>query len=632
MSVNTSKVKPQLDGAKKSVNMFTGAVNVSGAALTAFAVKAAAIIGPLIAINNIISTVSTGIKTAMSDMDQTAKHATKLGLPTQELIALRHAAELSGVSSDNLDISLQRMTRRLAEAAKGGGSAKVALEQLGLNAAVVAAKSPHEAIRDIADAMKDVTSQSERVSIAFKLFDSGGVGLVNTLKNGSAALDDAKRRTEALGISFSNVDAAHIELANDAIFEMREMFKGVFQKLTIELVPIITVTTRKLIELGIQGMKSGGSIANAILIATDATYLFLDSVDLISRMWKTTQAITTKSVALMIRALDYLAKAVELFASVAFPLMGISFGETLNAMANEVNQLAHEQAVASGKAWNAPIASTSIKKFLGEVKAEAKEAAKDLRKTSMARVLEDDFVDRNKSGISLIDTLNDQIMVLKHGERNAQLFKLANEGVDKGIFNQVRALMKHKQALEDSAKATEELRAAKQKLKDEADSIKDKFKSPIVSFREELNKLRNLLSKGLIDRNTFKAAALDALPEKVKAAIELTKTPLQKFNEELKELQKYKAEGLINPQAFSAAVKKLRKELFTGNETTNRFASAAEYGSQEARSAILRSRGSGRNPILELHKTEKSHLDESKKQTVLIGKIVKQQPRTASIK
>ena len=60
-------------------------------------------------------------KMQMSNIDSLAKTSDKIGVTTEALGGLRHAAELTGVGSDTLDMAMQRLTRRVSEAANGTG-------------------------------------------------------------------------------------------------------------------------------------------------------------------------------------------------------------------------------------------------------------------------------------------------------------------------------------------------------------------------------------------------------------------------------------------------------------------------------------------------------------------------------
>jgi len=177
-------------------------------------------------------------------IDQLAKTADKLGLTTEALAGLRHAADLTGIKTTTLDMALQRMTRRLSEAAIGTGEAQGALKELGLDAKALADASPEMAFSKIAKAMENVTSQSDRVRLSFKLFDSEGVALVQTLALGEKGLHDAAMEAEALGLAINRTDALKIEKANNAFTRLKGSMTGMGNIIAVELAePFETVVT-----------------------------------------------------------------------------------------------------------------------------------------------------------------------------------------------------------------------------------------------------------------------------------------------------------------------------------------------------------------------------------------------------
>ncbi len=201
------------------------------------------------------------IRNSFKTIDALAKTSDKLGLTTEALISLRHAAEQTGVGANTLDMALQRMTRRIAEAAQGTGEAKSALRELGLDARALAAMSPDQAFREIAGAMEEVDSQSDKVRLAFKLFDSEGVNLVNTLKLGKSGLNEMAREADSLGMTLSRIDALKIEQANDAISRATGAVGGLANKISVELAPVVVDLSNAFINLSghIQGAFNQGT-------------------------------------------------------------------------------------------------------------------------------------------------------------------------------------------------------------------------------------------------------------------------------------------------------------------------------------------------------------------------------------
>jgi hypothetical protein len=94
----------------------------------------------------------------------------------------------SGVEQQTLDMALQRFTRRAAEAAQGTGEAKDALAQMGIALRDQSGnlRSSEDLLADVADAFARIEDPAERVRLAFKLFDSEGVALVNLLRGAAA--------------------------------------------------------------------------------------------------------------------------------------------------------------------------------------------------------------------------------------------------------------------------------------------------------------------------------------------------------------------------------------------------------------------------------------------------------------
>lgn len=173
------------------------------------------------------------------DIDNLAKTSAKLGIAVNELQALRHAAELSGVSTSTLDMAMQRFTRRLAEARSGTGEAKAALEEMGIafNDSEGNARSQTDVLRDVADALQSVPNQADRVRLAFKLFDSEGVSLVNMLQNGSAGLKQMTDDFNQLGLAISAEETRKVEAFNDAMSRLGTLFTNIGQKIGASILP-----------------------------------------------------------------------------------------------------------------------------------------------------------------------------------------------------------------------------------------------------------------------------------------------------------------------------------------------------------------------------------------------------------
>tara|TARA_B110001450_G_scaffold29540_1_gene25782 strand:+ start:184 stop:2316 length:2133 start_codon:yes stop_codon:yes gene_type:complete len=201
------------------------------------------------------------IKSSLNSIDSLAKTASKIGTTTEALSGLRFAAELTGVATTTMDMALQRFTRRTAEAAKGTGEAKDAIRELGINATELNNMPLDERMLVLADAFSGVKNESDRLRLAFKLFDSEGAALVNTLSQGRDGLSAMLGEAQALGIVMSSDAAEGVEDAVDSLTKLKTLFKGVTQQLAAGLAPAIeTLVTLLTGRLKGSIEEAGGSV------------------------------------------------------------------------------------------------------------------------------------------------------------------------------------------------------------------------------------------------------------------------------------------------------------------------------------------------------------------------------------
>ena len=221
-----------------------------GSATKGLKAVAGAVLSAKTAIVGLVGAAGFGalIASSLRATDTLTKTANKIGTTTEALGALRYAADLTGVSTQTMDMALQRFTRRTAEAAKGMGEAKGAIKELGLNARELNRMPLDERMIVLADAFKDVTSESDRLRLAFKLFDSEGAALVNTLSQGGDALKEMLGEAKALGLAMSSNAARGVEDASDAITKLLSLGRGVRDQFTAALAPAIESVVTRLTE------------------------------------------------------------------------------------------------------------------------------------------------------------------------------------------------------------------------------------------------------------------------------------------------------------------------------------------------------------------------------------------------
>ncbi len=192
-----------------------------------------------------------GIATETAKLaDEVSKVADKLGVGTSALQEFRFAAQLTGVSTRTADLALQRFTRRTAEAAKGEGEAKAALKELNvqLTDSRGQLRPVSELLADAAEGLKNAKTQGDRLRLSFKLFDSEGAALVNTLKGGRDAFNEmAQAARDTGGIFDEELIRSSVEFTDQQL-KMRLVLRGVKNVIAKELLPFMVRATNRTID------------------------------------------------------------------------------------------------------------------------------------------------------------------------------------------------------------------------------------------------------------------------------------------------------------------------------------------------------------------------------------------------
>lgn len=172
------------------------------------------------ALRSVVAGFSFGILVSQfnkvrTELDAIGKTADQIGITTKALQELQFGAMNTGVSVDALRTSLVALNRRAAVAA-AGGSYKKAFEDIGiaLTDSSGAMRSTEELLGDVANAIQNATSQSERLRIADELMSETGRRLVLMLQDGKEGLDEFAKAAEAAGVIIDDKTIRRVEELN----------------------------------------------------------------------------------------------------------------------------------------------------------------------------------------------------------------------------------------------------------------------------------------------------------------------------------------------------------------------------------------------------------------------------------
>ncbi|WP_292958226.1 phage tail tape measure C-terminal domain-containing protein, partial [Paracoccus sp. UBA889] len=215
------RLSREMEAANARMAGFTRKVGVAAAAVVAAATAAA------------IAMVRSGLQT----VDAQAKLAQSLGTTVASIQTLERAGELAGVSMSGIEQATKDLTRRLSQAAAGGGPAADALERLGLTASDLLALPLDQRVGAINAAIAEFVPVAERAAVAGQLF--GEEGSIAMSRIDTATLRQATEDVRAFGIVVSEQDADRIERTNDAISRLGLVWRGLSNQLAVAAAPAL---------------------------------------------------------------------------------------------------------------------------------------------------------------------------------------------------------------------------------------------------------------------------------------------------------------------------------------------------------------------------------------------------------
>ena len=225
----TRQLSQRFEGVKATVGKLRKAVGILGAAIAAVAGGSA---------------LQRLTRESIKFADGIGKTAAKLGVTTDELQEFRFAADQASVPIQTLDMGLQRFLRRAAEARQGTGEAKDAIEQLGVafQDADGRSRSGGELFADALRRLGELQDEGERLRLAFKLFDSEGVALVNLARG----FDEAREQARELGIVLDRDTIANAERLESQLNAVAAATKRDLTQSLAQLAPLLVSTAQGL--------------------------------------------------------------------------------------------------------------------------------------------------------------------------------------------------------------------------------------------------------------------------------------------------------------------------------------------------------------------------------------------------
>lgn len=228
----------RLDGAK-----FDKDIKRQKSKISRFAGFVKRVFAPLAAAAAAIGS-TRAVKGTLDAVDAQAKLARSLGTTAESMQVLERAGELAGVGQAQLEQGSKDLFRRLSQAAGGSGAAAKALDRLKLSSTELLQLPLDERIAKINGAIAKFIPKAEQAAVAGALF--GEEGSIAMTRLDPATLAQAAEEVAKYGRVISDIEAAKIEQANDAMSRLGLVTRGLWTDLTIALAPALSAGSEAL--------------------------------------------------------------------------------------------------------------------------------------------------------------------------------------------------------------------------------------------------------------------------------------------------------------------------------------------------------------------------------------------------
>lgn len=460
LTLDTSEFHTRMQGARKSARSYGKDIVKIGKQLGTMGAAAAAAAGAGLAVL---------VKQQMASIDESAKFARSIGIATEKLAGLEYTATLNGVSQEQLQTSLLRMTRTIGEAATEGGSYAEVLERLGVNVQELAAKSPDEQLAILADAFAQVENRTVAAATAQEIFGRQGAAMLNVLDLGAQGLAAMQAEAERLGLTFNEIDARQVEAANDAIARVSFVASGAGRALSIELAPYIQAVADYLKDAAIAGEGMGTKVVDAVEWTVKAIASVADYVELVKAGFYGARAVITTSILGWVGAIDQAGGALTQLLNL-LPGVEAEWTESFDIMAGELKSAIKEAADEAETSWNrfsSGQASREAQAFFDGIRERAREAAqaaedaaKSTRDTADAIGEAQDAArqaldaqERGDKITAVIEKLQQEVRLFGLSEDERTMLELEALGASEEQLSQAREAMAQLRRLQEEADA-----------------------------------------------------------------------------------------------------------------------------------------------------------------------------------
>jgi phage-related minor tail protein len=191
--------------------------------------------------------IATSVKQAADFADEMGKAAQKVGTTTEALSGLKYAADLSGVSFEQLQTGLSKLAKTTEDFRDGSKSAVDAFAKINLDPTKF--KDTSELFGAVADKLSKMEDGARKTAIAQELLGKSGKELIPLLNSGADGLKDMADEAQRFGLIVDEKTSKAAENFKDNITRISSAAEGFKIAIGNTMLPAIVDLTQGFLDL-----------------------------------------------------------------------------------------------------------------------------------------------------------------------------------------------------------------------------------------------------------------------------------------------------------------------------------------------------------------------------------------------
>lgn len=476
--------------ARESSSEIAKAGKVMGAAIGAGAVAA-------------VAGIALIVNSQRDLIDQQSKAAQALDTTYESMAVLERAGDLGGVGIEKITAASRQLNLNLGRAIQGTDAQVEAFGRLGLSAQEIYDLPLDQRIATINKALIANVQASERAAVAADIFGAKNAKAIQLIDVDTIA--EAARQVELFGLNLSDIDAAKVEMANDALSTFGLISDGIAKQLTVELAPILQAVGDEFLRSAEKAGGLGTAVKEAASSAVSALSFVIDAGDGVKRVFEITASAMIASVT---SAVGKATSIIATFNEMVDRIPGVDISRRTKEIRDFSNaQLAIAEQASAGiqEALETPLAGTAFRQFYADAQAAGQAAAtaavegKAAAKESGAAFVASE-TKKTKAARAVVSAIDSQIASLEFQAETVgksadevTLFRLSLDGASQSQIDLASAALKTVSAFEAQAKAIEDAKAAQDNTNSEALSIADSLMGEEESIQKSYERRRQII-------------------------------------------------------------------------------------------------------------------------------------------